>query len=760
MSTNIPIRADINSQSFEVVKTQLTEIARRAGMSEKEINDMNDAIEQSGKKSKKATDEASKGFGGLNAQMGNLAKGVASAFSVALVMQFASKVVAVTANFQKMEAVLKTALGSQSAAQVSMRMLKDFASNTPFQVDKLTDSYVKLVNQGFKPTRAELTKLGDFAASMGKEFDQLTEAIIDAQVGEFERLKEFGVRAQKEGDRVKFTFKGVTTEVQNSEKAIRDYILSLGDAEGVMGSMAAVSETVGGKLSNLDDNFTNLFATIGDSSSGLIAGILDLSNNALSSLTSRLDAVNMVTKNDSGIMAFFKTMMAFTDPAYAVGIEMAAHGMRVLAEEQQNAIDAGRAVFEAEGKQRAAAYEALEREKQIRAEAAKKAAEKLAQEQARINALGVIGKLEHEISELQKQRAFVTGPAELARINKQIEKRREEIAIIELMAKDIVAPSLGNPFEAMDKGTKDAFDAMVKNQKKAFDESIKNGLAWMEANKDLTQRVKDFWRDWSDQLSYTALDTYMMIEERGRQNTENEVNRLDQEKQTKLSLAGEDREQQILIEEEFQAKKEALRAKERSRLLREAIAQRGLTLFNIFRNTSEASIAALAPPPIGFGPVAGIPASIGIKALGVLQAASVIAAPLPKFKDGVLDLKGPGSETSDSIHAMLSRGESVIPARKTREFRDLLKPIIEDDHVTYEKLMGIILDKVPLKMRGDLMGAGRPKTEDGRLLSEIQGLRSDMRSQSTQIVVDQAGATVRNKRHGRVVKTTYDFLYG
>ena len=46
-----------------------------------------------------------------------------------------------------------------------------------------------------------------------------------------------------------------------------------------------------------------------------------------------------------------------------------------------------------------------------------------------------------------------------------------------------------------------------------------------------------------------------------------------------------------------------------------------------------------------------------------------------KFKDGVIDLRGPGTETSDSIPAYLSKGESVIKAKSTRMFKDELYAI-------------------------------------------------------------------------------------
>jgi hypothetical protein len=43
------------------------------------------------------------------------------------------------------------------------------------------------------------------------------------------------------------------------------------------------------------------------------------------------------------------------------------------------------------------------------------------------------------------------------------------------------------------------------------------------------------------------------------------------------------------------------------------------------------------------------------------------------FKDGVVELEGAGTETSDSIPAWLSRGESVITARATKQNKDELE---------------------------------------------------------------------------------------
>jgi hypothetical protein len=217
------------------------------------------------------TSQAEGGLSKLSGMFGKIAGVAAAAFAVDKIASFGSGVVNTLATFEKYEAVLTNTFGDNAKAQESMKMIQDFASSTPFSVDELTDSFVKLTNRGLQPAEDELRKYGDLASSVGKPFDQLTEAVLDATTGEFERLKDFGIKARKEGDKIAFTFKGQTAEVQNSEQAIKDYILSLGEMEGVAGAMEAISGTVGGMLSNLGDKFTALQLRIGKAFKPLIA---------------------------------------------------------------------------------------------------------------------------------------------------------------------------------------------------------------------------------------------------------------------------------------------------------------------------------------------------------------------------------------------------------------------------------------------------------------------------------------------------------
>jgi len=239
--------------------------------------------QDAGKKANKATKDAGSGIQALNKQLDGLKNYIIGAFSIGAITNFTKSVIETRGEFERYEAVLKNSLGSSNAAELAMQQIQEIASKTPFSVSELTSSYVKLVNQGFKPTTAEIIKLGDVAASQGKSFDQLTEAIIDAQTGEFERLKEFGIRAQKEGNKVNFTFKEQKTQVDFTNDSIRNYILSLGDLEGVSGNMAAISETLNGKISNLGDSWDRLLNAIGKSNSNIVKsalnGISDFLNN-------------------------------------------------------------------------------------------------------------------------------------------------------------------------------------------------------------------------------------------------------------------------------------------------------------------------------------------------------------------------------------------------------------------------------------------------------------------------------------------------
>lgn len=248
---------------------------------------------------------------------------IAGAFAVDKLLEFGGAVVETTSTFQRFESVLTNTLGSQSEAQKALDRITEFASQTPFSVAELTDSFVRLANQGFRPTSEEMRKLGDLASSTGKDFVQLTEAVIDAQVGEFERLKEFGIRASKQGDQVKFTFKGVETQVKFTADAINDYVLSLGDLEGVSGAMVGISKTLGGQISNLGDSFDSLKNEIGEA-------LMPILTSAIGAFKDLFENITRIINPQKALLNDFKATKKELDEMNSSTEKLAGNELRVF----------------------------------------------------------------------------------------------------------------------------------------------------------------------------------------------------------------------------------------------------------------------------------------------------------------------------------------------------------------------------------------------------------------------------------------------
>ena len=217
----------------------------------------------------KMSGEIKKDVSGMESSIKGVSSALAAIGGTAAIGMLGKQILDTTAKFEKFGIVLKNTLGEAEGA-AALDMIAEFAATTPFQLDEVTAAFIKMANQGFVPTRSELVKLGDLASSTGKSFDQLTEALLDAQTGQFERLKEFGIKASAQGDKVTFSFKEQQTTVDNTNSAIQAYMLSLGDLQGVTGANAKISESLTGQLSNLQDKLEAMYNTIGTSNSGIL----------------------------------------------------------------------------------------------------------------------------------------------------------------------------------------------------------------------------------------------------------------------------------------------------------------------------------------------------------------------------------------------------------------------------------------------------------------------------------------------------------
>lgn len=222
-------------------------------------------------------------------------KSAASIAAVALsaigATRLVSSIVDTTAEFQSLEASLVTVTGSAESANEAFRQISQFATETPFALSEVTDAFIKMKAMGLDPSERSLRSYGDTASSMGKSLNQMIEAVADAATGEFERLKEFGIKASQQGDQVAFRFGGVTTTVAKNADEIQKYLVGLGETN-FAGGMTRQMDTVGGKLSNMNDQWDKTFSAIGNANSGLIGGTIS----GITSLASSIEDLFLTTE--------------------------------------------------------------------------------------------------------------------------------------------------------------------------------------------------------------------------------------------------------------------------------------------------------------------------------------------------------------------------------------------------------------------------------------------------------------------------------
>ena len=189
---------------------------------------------------------------------------------------------AVASNFEDASTTLTVLYGDIDIAKEKFQDLSAFAANTPFEFPELLDATVKLKAYGIE-AEDYLTILGDTSAAMGKSLNDTVEMLADAQMGEFERLKEFGVKAveitKKNAESLgasmadagktalmytdQYGKQQIKVIDRNNQEAITAALVGVdGIFQQYTGAMEARSKTLTGLLSTLQDNVTMALADL------------------------------------------------------------------------------------------------------------------------------------------------------------------------------------------------------------------------------------------------------------------------------------------------------------------------------------------------------------------------------------------------------------------------------------------------------------------------------------------------------------------
>ena len=159
---------------------------------------------------------------------------------------------------------LETATKDTQKASEIMQYAINLANKTPFEGGELVEGASKFEAMGMAAQKW-LPLAGDMAAATNKSFDQATEALIDAQNGELERLKEFGITKAKILEQGEKMFAGVQLvnnkgQIVNQEKFNEALVALMQDR--FAGGMEKQATTMKGLWSTVTGVTKSALATI------------------------------------------------------------------------------------------------------------------------------------------------------------------------------------------------------------------------------------------------------------------------------------------------------------------------------------------------------------------------------------------------------------------------------------------------------------------------------------------------------------------
>ena len=197
-------------------------------------------------------------------------------------------------NMEGYKTQLETATKDTKKAAEIMQYSIKLANKTPFEGGQLVEAAAKFEAMGMSAEKW-LTITGDMAAATNKDFDQATEALIDAQTGELERLKEFGITKAMITKKANEMF---TDEVVNGQGQIVD-LEKFNEAlvalmqDKYEGGMDKLAKTVRGRWSTVTGITKSALATMaGVSADGSVrvGSALDIIGNYVQRVADKLTA--------------------------------------------------------------------------------------------------------------------------------------------------------------------------------------------------------------------------------------------------------------------------------------------------------------------------------------------------------------------------------------------------------------------------------------------------------------------------------------
>lgn len=170
------------------------------------------------------------------------------------------------ADMEKWQAAFEVLLGGADNARAHIAKLTEFAAKTPFELPQVIEAS-KLLESLNLETDKYLGTLGNVASFLDRDLKDAVLAVGNAQRGEFENLKTFGVDISVIMQRAGVSLNSSAKRTTEENHRIVDELIKYWD-EKFGGGMERISATTSGRLSNMSDAWFQFKAKIAASGVG------------------------------------------------------------------------------------------------------------------------------------------------------------------------------------------------------------------------------------------------------------------------------------------------------------------------------------------------------------------------------------------------------------------------------------------------------------------------------------------------------------
>lgn len=237
------------------------------------------------KQMRKDTKTATKGIGQSFASLGSAWKAAIAGIAAGALTGAITKELQAT---EKSVASFITATGSLAEARTQFEMLQQAARDTIQPFDSLKAVTLDLRKNGIQATAEQLKTFSQIAYGTGQSLETVGKAFTDTIQGKYEALNQLGIIAKDQGETLRLTYKGTTTEIAKNSAALSEYFAKMGkENEGVLEYLQG---GVTGALNQLENAWGDFYRAIAESGFGqLITDGIRAAADALDGLTGQIN---------------------------------------------------------------------------------------------------------------------------------------------------------------------------------------------------------------------------------------------------------------------------------------------------------------------------------------------------------------------------------------------------------------------------------------------------------------------------------------